>query len=47
MRAFLVVVLAPLLDEDLCLIKGIEDLPVQKLIPVLAVEAFVVAILPR
>ena len=36
----------PLLDEDDGLGECVEDLPVQELVPQLAVEALVVAVLP-
>jgi len=47
MRPDLVVFLPPTLDQNLGLFQGVENLPIQQLIPQLPVEAFVVAILPR
>ena len=44
--SLLVVVLAPALDDDLCLLQAEEDLAVEKLVPELAIEAFAVAVLP-
>lgn len=41
-----VVVLSPTFDEDGGFPQRVEDLPVQELVPELAVEAFVVAVLP-
>ena len=38
---------SPLLDEYRCLGQCVEDLSVQELVPQLAVEALVVAVLPR
>jgi len=42
-----VVVSAPLLDQHLRLLEGIEDLAIQHLVTELAVELLVVAVLPR
>lgn len=42
-----IVVAPPALDQKLCLLQRIEDFPVQQFVPQLAVEALVVAILPR
>ena len=42
-----VAVPSPLLDEHLRLFERVEDLSVQELVPELAVEALVVAVLPR
>lgn len=42
-----VVVASPLLNDDLRLSQAVEDFPVEAFISELAVEAFVVAILPR
>jgi len=41
-----VVVVAPLLDEDPGFLEAAEDLPVEKFVPQLAVEAFAIAVLP-
>jgi hypothetical protein len=38
---------APLLDEDLCLLEGIEDLAIEEFILELAIEALIVTVLPR
>ena len=46
MRAFRVVVDAPLLNDDLCFSKTVEDLPIEAFIPELAVEGFAVAVFP-
>jgi len=45
MRPYCVVFLPPVPYEDLGLLQGLENLPVEQLIPQLAVEAFVVAVL--
>ena len=42
----MVVVMAPALDENLGFEEGVEDLTVEQLVAQLAVEAFIVAILP-
>jgi hypothetical protein len=42
----LVVVLAPALGDDLCLLQAVEDLAVEKLVSQLAIEALAVAVLP-
>ena len=42
----MVVLVAPLLGEDLHLPEGIEELPVQEFVPKLAVEALNIPILP-
>ena len=42
----MVVLVSPLLREHLHLPEGIKDLPVQELIPQLAIEALYVPILP-
>ena len=42
-----VVVTAPVLDDDLGLLEGIEDLAVEQLVSEPRVEAFTVAVLPR
>lgn len=41
-----VVVLTPLLDEDLGLLEGGEDLPVEQFIPEACIEAFDIPVLP-
>ena len=41
-----VVVVAPLLDEDLGLLQAVEDFAIEQLVPQLAVEAFAIAVLP-
>ncbi len=46
MWPFCVVEVSPLFDQHLGLLEGVEDLPVQTLVPELAVEALVVAVLP-
>ena len=43
----MVVFVSPLLREDLHLPESIEDLPIQELIPQLAIEALHVSVLPR
>ncbi len=47
MGPYVVVDAAPLLQEDVHLLEGVEDLPVEEFVPQLAVEALVVAVLPR
>ena len=47
MGALVVILVAPLLGEDLHLPEGIEELPVQEFVPKLAVEALNIPILPR
>ena len=47
MRPDGVVVIAPSLDQHLRLRQIVEDFPIQQLFPELAVEALVVAVLPR
>ena len=47
MGALVVVLVAPLLGEDLHLPEGIEELTVQEFVPKLAVEALNIPILPR
>ena len=42
-----IVLAPPLLDQHGRLRQRVEDLPVQQLVPELAVEALVVAVLPR
>jgi hypothetical protein len=41
-----VVVLSPAFNEHLCLLQCVEDLAIEQLISELAVEAFIVAVLP-
>ena len=41
-----VVVVAPLLDEDLGFLEAAEDFAIEQLVPQLAVEAFAIAVLP-
>ena len=43
----MVVFVSPLLREDLHLPESIEDLPIQELLPQLAIEALHVSVLPR
>ena len=45
-RADGVVVVAPLLDDDLGFLEAVEDFPVEQLVAQLAVEALAVAVLP-
>ena len=40
-----IVVLSPLLDQDAGFLQRIEDLPVQELVPELAVKALIIAVL--
>ena len=47
MRPELVVMPPPSFDEHFSLLQCVEDLSIQQLIPELAVEALVVAVLPR
>ena len=42
-----VVVLPPLLGDDLCLFQGVEDLAIQQFVPEASIEAFTVSVLPR
>ena len=42
-----IVLSAPVLDEYLCLFKGVEDLNIEQAVSELAVEAFTVSVLPR
>ena len=42
-----VVVPAPFFDDDLCLLEGVEDLPVEHLVPQPGIEALAIAVLPR
>jgi hypothetical protein len=46
-RTLGVVVTTPLLDDDLGLLQGVEDFPVQQFVAKAGVEALDVAILPR
>ena len=46
MRPDRVVVLAPVLDQHLGLLEGVEDLTIEQLIPELPIEALVLAVLP-
>ena len=46
MRSDGVVVVAPLLDEDLGFLEAAEDFAIEQLVPQLAVEAFAIAVLP-
>lgn len=41
-----IVVVTPLFDQNLGLLKTAEDLPVEQFVPQLAVEAFAIAVLP-
>ena len=47
MRAFVIVVAAPIFNDDLSLVQRLEDFSVQKLITQAGVEALDVAIFPR
>ncbi len=47
MRPDCVVILTPLFDHDLGFFQTVEDFPVEKFVAKLAVEVFIVAILPR
>ena len=47
MRTFGVVVDAPHLDDRLRFLETVEDLAIQAFVPVLAVERFAIAVLPR
>src|SRR5690606_22376675 len=44
--SFRVVVLPPLLDQDLCLAEAVEDLPIQHFIAKAGVKALAITILP-
>ena len=46
MRADLVVMTAPVLDDGSGLLQGIEDFTIEQLIPKLRVEALAIVILP-
>ena len=41
-----VVVSPPLFDDDLCFPEGVEDFPIQKLVPEASIEGLAVAVLP-
>ncbi len=41
-----VVVPPPLFDDDLCLLQGVEDFPIQQFIPEAGIEGLAVAVLP-
>ena len=47
MRPNGVVMNAPLLDQDPCLVQAVEQFPVQELVTEFAVEALAIAVLPR
>ena len=47
MRSNGVVLSLPVLDQDLGLLEGVEDLAVEQLVSKFAVEALAVAVLPR
>ena len=47
MRSLCVVVAAPFFDNDLSLLKGVEDFPVEQFISHPPVKAFTVSVLPR
>ena len=47
MRSDGVVVLAPLLDDDTCLLEAVEDFSVEALVAQLSVEGLAIAVLPR
>ncbi len=47
MRPNMIVVSTPLLDDNLGFFQRIEKLPVKEFIPEPAIEAFVIAVLPR
>ena len=47
MGPYRVVFLPPALNQDLGLLQGVENLPVEQLIPQFPVEALVVTVLPR
>ena len=42
-----VVVPAPLFDDDLCLLQGVEDFPIQQFVPEAGIEGLAVPVLPR
>ena len=46
-RAFGIVMLPPLFDQDLCLPQAVEDFSVEQFIPHSRVEAFAISVLPR
>lgn len=41
-----VVMVSPLLDDDLCLFEGIEHLPIQQCVPESSIEGFAKAVVP-
>jgi len=45
--SLLIVVFSPLLDDHLGFLEAVEDFAVEQLVSKLAIEAFVVAVLPR
>ena len=47
MRPDSIVLSAPVLDENLCLFEGVEDLNIEQTISEFAVETFTVSVLPR
>ena len=47
MRSHRVVVSPPLLNDDLCLFKAVEDLPVEQFIPEPCVETLAISVFPR
>jgi len=42
-----VVIVPPLFDDDLCLLQGVEDPPIQKFVPEADIEGLAIAVLPR
>jgi len=46
MRANRVVMPSPAFDEDSCLLQSVEDFSIEKLIAQLAVEAYIISVLP-
>ena len=47
MRADVVVLTMPVLDQDLRLLEGVEDLSVEQFVPKPTIEALTVPVLPR
>lgn len=45
--AFGIVVLTPLLDDNLCFLQRVEDFTVEQFVPEAGVEAFAVPVFPR
>ena len=41
-----VVMVPPLFDDDLCLLQGVEDLPIQQFVPEAGIEGLAVSVLP-